>query len=319
MTQYIIRRLMLFVPTLVLVTGLVFITLRIMPGDIAKLIVTGGGESGFNEKAYRDVRAQLHLDQPIVVQYGRWVGDAIRGDLGKSYWSKSSVREELTTRLPVTLELAIAAPILGLLLGIPLGVISAIRQNTLVDYLARTVSLTGLAVPHFWLGILIIIVLANFFGWVVPLRYAEFWQDPWTNARQLFWPVVVLATGFMALLSRVTRSAMLEVLRADYIRTARSKGLRGGVIVRRHALRNALLPIITITGAQFGGLISGTLVTEQIFNVPGMGRYFVESVFVHDFPVVQAVVLLIGITYMVVNLAVDLAYAWVDPRVHFAS
>jgi peptide/nickel transport system permease protein len=164
---------------------------------------------------------------------------------------------------------------------------------------------------------MIIIVLANVFGWVVPLRYAELWQDPWTNIRQLFWPIVVLATGFMALLSRVTRSAMLEVLRADYIRTARSKGLRGSVVVGRHGLRNALLPIVTITAAQFGGLISGTLVTEQIFNIPGMGRYFVESVFVHDFPVVQAVVLLIGVTYLTVNLVVDLAYAWLDPRIHY--
>jgi peptide/nickel transport system permease protein len=317
MTTYIVRRLLLFLPTLVLVTAMVFATLRIMPGDVAALIVTGGGESGFNERAYQQVRKELHLDEPIAMQYVRWVGDALRGDFGNSYWSKTSVREELVTRLPVTLELAIAAPLLGLLLGVPLGVISAVRQNSAVDYLARTVSLTGLAVPNFWLGILIIIFLANVFGWVVPLRYAELWQDPWTNVRQLFWPVIVLATGFMALLSRVTRSAMLEVLRADYIRTARSKGLRGSVVVRRHGLRNALLPIVTITAAQFGGLISGTLVTEQIFNVPGMGRYFVESVFVHDFPVVQAVVLLIGVTYLTVNLVVDLAYAWLDPRIHY--
>ena len=318
MTKYIIRRLLLFIPTLVLVTAMVFATLRIMPGDVAALIVTGGGESGFNEQAYQQVRQELHLDEPIVMQYVRWVFDALGGDFGNSYWSETSVRDELVTRLPVTLELAIAAPVLGLLLGVPLGVISAVRQNTTVDYLARAVSLTGLAVPHFWLGILIIIVLANVFGWVVPLRYAELWQDPWTNIRQLFWPVIVLATGFMALLSRVTRSAMLEVLRADYIRTARSKGLRGTVVVRRHGLRNALLPIVTITAAQFGGLISGTLVTEQIFNIPGMGRYFVESVFVHDFPVVQAVVLLIGVTYLTVNLVVDMAYAWIDPRIHYA-
>jgi peptide/nickel transport system permease protein len=318
MTKYIIRRLLLFIPTLVLVTAMVFATLRIMPGDVAALIVSGGGESGFNEQAYQEVRRELHLDESIAMQYVRWVGDALRGDFGNSYWSETSVRDELVTRLPVTLELAIAAPVLGLMLGVPLGVISAVRQNTAVDYLARTVSLTGLAVPHFWLGILIIIVLANVFGWVVPLRYAELWQDPWTNIRQLFWPIVVLATGFMALLSRVTRSAMLEVLRADYIRTARSKGLRGTVVVRRHGLRNALLPIVTITAAQFGGLISGTLVTEQIFNIPGMGRYFVESVFVHDFPVVQAVVLLIGVTYLTINLVVDLAYAWLDPRIHYA-
>ncbi|MGD9894694.1 MAG: ABC transporter permease [Dehalococcoidia bacterium] len=318
MTKYIIRRLLLFIPTLVLVTAMVFATLRIMPGDVAALIVTGGGESGFNEEAYQEVRQELHLDESIAMQYVRWVFDAMRGDFGNSYWSETSVREELVTRLPVTLELAIAAPVLGLLLGVPLGVISAVRQNTAIDHVARAISLTGLAVPNFWQGILIIIILANVFGWVVPLRYAELWQDPWTNIRQLFWPVIVLATGFMALLSRVTRSAMLEVLRADYIRTARSKGLRGAVVVRRHGLRNALLPIVTITAAQFGGLISGTLVTEQIFNIPGMGRYFVESVFVHDFPVIQAVVLLIGVTYLTVNLVVDMAYAWIDPRIHYA-
>ena len=317
MTQYILRRLLLFVPTLVLVTGMIFTIMRVVPGDVAKLIVTAGGEGRFNERAYREVRQQLKLDRPIPVQYLYWVGGALRGDFGKSYWSKTSVRDELTERLPVTLELALAAPVLALLLGVPLGVISAVRQNTPLDYAARFVSITGLSVPHFWLGIVLVLVLANYFDWVVPIRYAEIWQDPWQNVQQMVWPVLVFATTFTALLARVTRSAMLEVLRSDYIRTARAKGLRGFAVVTRHGLRNALLPIITIFGAQLGSLISGAVVTERIFNVPGMGRYFVESVFVRDFPVVQATVLLIAVAYLVVNLAVDMTYAWLDPRIRY--
>lgn len=318
MTQYIVRRLLLFVPTLVLVTLMIFTVLRVIPGDVAKLIVTGGGEGRFSEQKYQEVRRQLQLDKPLPMQYLSWVGAALRGDFGDSYWSKRSVRAELADKLPATLELALVAPVVALLLGVPLGVLSAVRRNTPVDYLARLISIAGLSVPHFWLGIIVILVLANYFNWVVPLRYAEPWQDPWTNFQQMIFPVLVLATTFMAILSRVTRSTMLEVLRADYIRTARAKGLRGFAVVGRHGLRNALLPIATIFGAQLGGLISGAVVTERVFNVPGLGRYFIESVFVRDYPVVQATVLLIAITYLVVNLAVDLTYAWLDPRIRFA-
>ncbi|MER3420212.1 MAG: hypothetical protein C4290_06680 [Chloroflexota bacterium] len=317
MTRYIIRRLVLFVPTLLLATGMIFAILRVIPGDVAALIVTAGGEGKFNERAYREVRRQLELDKPIPVQYLHWLGNALHGDFGRSYWSKTEVRDELVQRLPVTLELALAAPLLALLLGVPLGVISAVKQNSPLDYLARALAITGLSVPHFWLGIVLILVLANFFNWVVPLRYAELWEDPRTNVGQLVWPVLVLGTTFTALLARVTRSAMLEVLRAEYIRTARAKGLHPLAVVGRHGLRNALLPIITVFGAQLGALISGAVVTERVFNVPGMGRYFVESVFVRDFPVVQAVVLLIALAYLIVNLAVDLTYAWLDPRIRY--
>jgi peptide/nickel transport system permease protein len=317
MTRYIMRRLLLFVPTLLLATGMIFAILRVIPGDVAALIVTAGGEGKFNERAYREVRRQLELDKPIPVQYVHWLADALRGDFGRSYWSKTEVRDELVERLPVTLELALAAPLFALLVGVPLGVISAVKQNSPLDYLARALAITGLSVPHFWLGIVLILVLANFFNWVVPLRYAELWEDPRTNIGQLIWPVLVLGTTFTALLARVTRSAMLEVLRADYIRTARAKGLRPLAVIGRHGLRNALLPIVTVFGAQLGALISGAVVTERVFNVPGMGRYFVESVFVRDFPVVQAVVLLIALAYLIVNLAVDLTYAWLDPRIRY--
>ncbi len=317
MTRYIMRRLVLFVPTLLLATGMIFAILRVIPGDVAALIVTAGGEGKFNERAYREVRRQLELDKPIPVQYVHWLTDALRGDFGRSYWSKTEVRDELLERLPVTLELALAAPLLALLLGVPLGVISAVKQNSPLDYLARALAITGLSVPHFWLGIVLILILANYFNWVVPLRYAELWEDPRTNIGQLVWPVLVLGTTFTALLARVTRSAMLEVLRAEYIRTARAKGLRPLAVIGRHGLRNALLPIITVFGAQLGALISGAVVTERVFNVPGMGRYFVESVFVRDFPVVQAVVLLIALAYLIVNLAVDLTYAWLDPRIRY--
>lgn len=317
MTQYIMRRLVLFIPTLLLATGMIFTILRVIPGDVAALIVTAGGEGKFNERAYREVRRQLELDKPIPVQYAHWLADALRGDFGRSYWSKTEVRDELLERLPVTLELALAAPLLALLLGVPLGVVSAVKQNSPVDYLARATAITGLSVPHFWLGIVLILVLANYFDWVVPLRYAELWEDPRTNISQMVWPVIVLGTTFTALLARVTRSAMLEVLRSEYIRTARAKGLRPLAVVGRHGLRNALLPIVTVFGAQLGALISGAVVTERVFNVPGMGRYFVESVFVRDFPVVQAVVLLIALAYLIVNLVIDLTYAWLDPRIRY--
>lgn len=317
MTRYIMRRLLLFVPTLVLVTLLIFTLMRIVPGDVAKLIVTGG-EGKFNEGAYRDVKRQLHLDKPIVVQYVDWAGAALHGDFGKSYWSKTSVRDELRSRLPVTLEIALIAPLVALIVGVPLGLLSAVKRGSPLDYGARIVSITGLSVPHFWLGIVVILVLSNYFSWVVPIRYAEFWQNPSRNFQQMVWPILVLATGFMALLARITRSAMLDVLRSDYVRTARAKGLGRLAVVGQHGLRNALLPIVTIFGAQLGALIGGAVVTERVFNVPGMGRYFIESVFVRDFPVVQAVMLLVAITYLVVNLVVDLSYAWLDPRIRYS-
>lgn len=318
MIRYIVRRLMLFVPTLVLVTLMIFTLMRVVPGDVAKLIVTGGGEGKFNERAYHEVRRQLNLDKPILVQYADWAGAALKGDFGKSYWSKTSVRNELASRLPVTLEMAIVAPIIALLVGVPLGLISAVKRSSPLDYGARFVSITGLSVPHFWLGIIVILILANYFNWVIPIRYAEFWQNPSRNFQQMVWPILVLATGFMALLARITRSAMLDVLRADYVRTARAKGLGRLTVIGQHGMRNALLPIVTIFGAQLGGLIGGAVVTERVFNVPGMGRYFIESVFVRDFPVVQAVMLLVAIAYLVVNLVVDLSYAWLDPRIRYS-
>ena len=317
MTRYIVRRLLLFIPTLVLVTLMIFTLMRIVPGDVAKLIVTGGGEGKFNERAYREVKRQLNLDKPIAVQYADWIGGAVRGDFGKSYWSKTSVRDEIASRLPVTLEMAIVAPLIALAIGVPLGVISAVKHSSPLDYGARLIAVTGLSVPHFWLGIIVILVLSNYFNWVLPIRYAEVWQNPGRNFQQMIWPVLVLATGFMALLARITRSAMLEVMRSDYIRTARSKGLGRLAVVGQHGLRNAMLPIVTIFGAQLGALIGGAVVTERVFAVPGMGRYFIESVFVRDFPVVQAVMLLVAVSYLLVNLAVDLSYAWLDPRIRY--
>ncbi len=318
MTRYIVRRLLLLLPTLVLVTLLIFTLMRVVPGDVAKLIVTGGGEGKFNEAAYHQVQKQLHLDKPIVVQYVDWAGAALHGDFGKSYWSKTSVRTELGSRLPVTLEMALLAPLIALLIGVPLGLISAVRRGTPMDYGARMISIAGLSMPHFWLGIVVILILSNYFHYIVPIRYAEVWQNPSRNFQQMVWPILVLATGLMALLARITRSAMLEVLRSDYIRTARAKGLGRLMVVGQHGLRNAMLPIVTIFGAQLGALIGGAVVTERVFNVPGMGRYFIESVFVRDFPVVQAVMLLVAIAYLLVNLMVDLSYAWLDPRIRYS-
>ena len=321
MREYAIRRLMLFVPTLILATMLVFALFWVVPGDAAYLILGGGDEddaASVSVEQYEALRRQLGLDKPIYTQYGQWLWNVVRGDLGTSIFYSTPIRDELQTRFVVTMELAVITLFMAILVAIPLGIISAVRQDTATDYGSRVFTLLGIAMPNFWLGILTIYGLAYFFNWLPPLRYADVWENPTTNLQQMVFPALVLATHDLAFLGRVTRSSMLEVLREDYVRTARSKGLREMAVLGRHALKNAILPVVTISGSQFGRLLGGTIIVETIFVMPGMGALLVESISTRDFPVLQAIVLLIALVVLVLNLVVDLGYAWLDPRIRYS-
>ena len=320
MREYAIKRLLLFFPTLILATMLVFALFHVVPGDVAYLILGGGDEddgAAVSLVQLEELRHDLGLDRPIYVQYGTWLWDAVRGDLGTSIWYKTPIRPELQKRFVVTIELAIITIVMAVSVAIPLGVISAVKQDTPTDYGSRLLTLIGIALPNFWLGILTIYGLAYFFNWLPPIRYAALWDDPISNIQQMIFPALVLATADLAFLGRVTRSSMLEVLREDYIRTARAKGLKELSVLGQHALKNAVLPVVTISGSQFGRLLGGTIIVETIFVMPGMGALLVESISTRDIPVLQAVVMIIAVVVLVVNLVVDLSYAWLDPRIRY--
>jgi peptide/nickel transport system permease protein len=323
MKTYVAKRALLFVPTMFLVTVAVFVIMRIVPGDPA-LIILGEGEDGaadnLTEAKLAKLRAKLGTDRPIYVQYGTWVGNMLKGNLGDSYFyeGRPQVTYYLKDRIPTTVELALMSLILASVVAVPLGVLSAIKQDSVSDYAARIVTLLGIALPNFWVAVMTIFFLVLIFQWAPPLAYEKAWNDPWTNFQQLIFPAIALGTSNMAFIARITRSAMLEVLREDYIRTARSKGLAERVIVYRHALRNALLPVVTLFGFELGRLISGTVIIETIFLVPGMGKLLIDSIGNRDFPMIQAVVLVIAVTVLVMNLFADLLYAWLDPRIRYS-
>ena len=317
MTDYIIRRILLMIPTLVLVSIIIFTILRVIPGDVATLIATRGGEGIATQEEIRDIREKLGLGDPIYVQYAKFMGGLLKMDVGNSLWSGRPVIEELLTRLPLTIELALLSILVSVSIAIPIGVLSAIRQDTWVDYLFRVISITGLAVPNFWLGVLIILFLSVWFHWIPPLGYSDFFVDPWKNVQQMIWPAIALGYRLSAIVSRMTRSTMLEVLREDYIRTAWAKGLRERVVIFRHALKNALLPVITIAGLQLGALLGGTVIAETIFTLPGVGRFLIDSINHRDYPVVQTIVMWLAVVFSTLNLAVDVAYGWLNPRIRY--
>ena len=323
MKTYIAKRTLLFIPTMFLVTVAVFVIMRIVPGDPA-LMILGEGEEGaadnLTEEKLEKLRAKLGTDRPIYVQYGSWVGNMLKGDLGDSYFyeGKPEVTFYLKDRIPTTVELTLMSLILASIVAVPLGVLSAIKQDSVSDYAARIITLLGIALPNFWVAVMTIFFLVLLFQWAPPLAYEKVWNDPWTNFQQLIFPAIALGTSNMAFIARITRSAMLEVLREDYIRTARSKGLAERVVVYRHALRNALLPVVTLFGFELGRLISGTVIIETIFLVPGMGKLLIDSIGNRDYPMIQAVVLMIAITVLVMNLFADLLYAWLDPRIRYS-
>src|SRR5262245_45776434 len=319
MGKYALRRALLFVPTLLVATTLVFTLFWIVPGDPAVTILAGGeGDSGsVSMEQLAQLRRTLGLDRPLYVQYASWLGNALRGDLGTSLWYKTPVWSQVKDRFLVTMELAVMAIVLAFCAAVPLGVVSAVKQDTAFDYASRIFSSIGIALPTFWLGILTIYALAVWFEWLPPLGYATVWEDPLLNLQQLILPALVLAFSDLAFAARVTRSSMLEVMREDYLRTARAKGLIERLVVGRHALKNALLPMLTVSGYQFARLLGGVIIVESIFVVPGMGTLLIDSIIHRDFVVLQAIVLLFAVVVLILNLVIDLSYGVLDPRVRY--
>jgi len=314
---YFTKRLLLIIPTLFGVAAVVFVIMRVIPGDVTLLILGGDQTGRIDPQQLAAMRHQLGLDQSIPVQFGEWLWGVLRLDFGKSLGTGQPVIEEVLIRLPLSLEVAILATIVSVLLAIPLGMLAAVRQDTWVDYVIRVVSIGGQAIPSFWVGILVILFLVIYFGWGPPLEFTPPWVDPWANFQQLVWPVITVGYRYAAVTTRMTRSTVLEVLREDYIRTAWAKGLRERAVVIRHALKNAMLPVITLIGTEFAFLIGGLVVTETVFTLNGVGRFVVDAVAHRDYPVVQALVFLIALCFVVVNLLIDLAYAWLDPRIRY--
>ena len=317
MRNYILRRLLILIPIMLGVSFLTFAMFRMIPGDAAVLRC----QLGCTPEVLNDLRHEMGLDRPWYQQYGDWLWDVGHGDLGKSLTeSRLPVTTELDRRLPITGELLMMTMIMALLLGIPPGVISAIRPGTPLDWLARLGSVLWLSIPSFWLGILVIAFGVSWFNWTPPQfgrGYVPFMDDPWVNLQQFFFPSLVLALAIAAAIMRLTRSSLLEVLGNDYIRTAWSKGLRERTVVMRHALKNALIPVLTIVGLQVGALIGGSVIIESVFNLNGVGKYVLEAILRRDFFVVQSVVLLFAVAFVTANLVVDILYGWLDPRIRY--
>jgi peptide/nickel transport system permease protein len=323
MYRYIINRVLLVVPTLFGAATLVFILMRLVPGDIC-LVRLGSGGTSFTSSALETCHAEIGIDQPWIVQYFDFLWGLVRFDPGTSMWTGKAVVSEIAVRLPISLEVAIVATVLATVLAIPLGTISALKQNTWIDLAVRSFSIAGLATPSFWLGIMSILIVLDVtqaisgHPWMPPIDYVPLWQDPIRNLSIVMLPALTSGYRYSAVSMRMTRSAMLEVLREDYIRTARAKGLINRLIINRHALKNALLPVVTVVGIEFAFLIGGLVVTEQVFNLNGIGRLMVQGVQNQDYTLTQALVMLVVTIAVLTNLAVDLLYAWLDPRIRLA-
>lgn len=311
MIEFLVRRAFISAVTLLIISLIVFTGVRMIPGDPARVLAgTEADEAGIEE-----IREKYGLDAPLPVQYLRWLGLAATGDLGESIRTRTSVTSMIAGKLPITIELTCLSLLVALAIAVPAGVLAAVRRNTVWDVLASGVSLCGVSIPNFWLGIMLILLVSVRFGWLPASGFVPFVEDPVGNLQRMVMPALVLGTGLAAVLMRQTRNAMIEVLSADYVRTARAKGLAQRAVVVRHALRNGLIPVVTILGLQMGALMGGAVVTEQIFVLPGFGRLIVEAVFTRDYPVVQGVVLITAASYVLINLAVDVSYTVLNPRI----
>ena len=318
MRQYALKRIALIIPTVLLVTIIVFTVMRLLPGDPA-LVILSEGDASFTQEELEDLRRQLGTDRPIVVQYVDWIGGLVQGDLGTSIWrSGQPVSKLVGDRIFRTLELAVLAILIAVIFAVPLGVISAIKPDSVIDYFSRVIALVGISIPTFFAGLLVVLVLSRGFGWLPPLGYEDLWDNPWKNLQQMFLPALALGFYDMAFIARVTRSSMMEIIREDYMRTARAKGLGERIVLVRHGLKNAVLPILTISGWQFGRLFGGTVIIESIFKVPGIGTLLIETVFQRDFPTIQAIIIVIAVSIVIINLLVDLLYGLLDPRIRYA-
>jgi peptide/nickel transport system permease protein len=310
MLTYILRRILIAIPTLLLVSIFVFMLQKLLPGD--PVLVLAGEERNPEIIAY--LREQYRLNDPLIVQYFHWLGNVLRGDLGMSLRTQQPVLKLIADKLPVTIQLAVMAMIFAFLIGIPAGIISAVKKGTLVDYIANFFALSGLSIPNFWLGIMLILLVSVNLGWLPASGYEPLWRDPVRSLQTMVMPAFVLGTALAATLMRHTRSAMLGVLQSDYVRTARAKGLRENGVIIRHAFRNAVLPIVTLSALLFGELLAGAVLTEQIFTIPGFGKLIVDAVFNRDYAVVQGVVLCTAVGFILMNLIADILYVLLNPR-----
>ena len=314
MVRFLIRRLLLVVPTLLGVAVAVFFLIRVMPGDVVMMKFMAEGAT-VSQDVLETERKRLGLDKPLHAQFTDYMVGLTRLDLGKSLWTGESVSKEIATRAPVSFQIAIMATIIAVLIALPLGTISALYRDTWIDHGVRVIAVSGLAIPSFWLGMLIIMMLLSVFNWLPPIGYVSIFENPIANLSALIWPAIAVGYRYAAVATRMMRSALLEVMREDYIRTARAKGVWAKLIVSRHALRNAMLPVITVIGLEFAFLIGGLVVTEQVFNINGIGKLFVDATTRGDFNLIQGLVLFIATIFILVNLIVDLLYGLLDPRI----
>ncbi len=321
MQRYIARRLLLFVPTLLLGSIIIFSIMRVLPGDVALAILGSDEEdTAFDQEQLDRYREELGLTEPLPVQYLRWLWSMVNGEFGgRSLVDRESLSSIVARRLPVTVQLAILAFVISMAVSLPLGVLAALNQNRWFDYVVRVVTVAGLALPNFWVALMFIIVMVAFFAWSPPLFYMHVWDSPSTYFLKATWPALILSWAFSSYVTRVTRSGMLEVLRQDYIRTAWSKGLRRSTVVSRHALRNALIPVITLAGLQLGNLLNGSLILENIFGIPGIGQGIVQSATSRDYPVIQSLSFFTVFLMLSLNLITDILYSLVDPRISYSS
>lgn len=315
MPQYIIRRLLQIVPVLLIITFMVFALMLAIPGDPARALI-GPGEA-LDDEQLEIIRKKYNLDKPVLVQYGIWLGKVVRGDLGRSTQYQRPVAQELRTRAWVTLQFGIVAWVLAVLIAVPAGIISAVYRGRTVDYIATVLSIGGVAIPNFWFGIMSILLFGVTLGWLPAQGYVSLFDDPVQGLRHMILPAFSLGITSSALIMRQTRSAMLEVLAQDYVRTARAKGMPERTVIGVHALRNALLPVVTVFGLQTGRIFAGAVVIETLFGIPGMGNFMVQAIFARDFMVVQGAVLIMALAVLSANLITDLVYAWLDPRIRY--
>jgi peptide/nickel transport system permease protein len=315
-TKYLVKRFLLMLPTLLGVALVTFLLIRVIPGDVVELRYSGDRGSVSQDVLDKE-RARIGLDKPVWQQFATWIWGVVRLDFGTSMWTGAPIWEEIKLRFALSLQVAIMATIVAVVLAIPLGVLAALKQDSWIDYAVRIFSIAGLAMPSFWLGIVLILLMLVIFKWLPPMVYTPFWVNPWQNMLQLIWPALAVGYRYSAVATRMTRSAMLEVLREDYIRTARAKGLMQKLILSRHALKNAMLPVMTVVAIEFAFLIGGLVVTEQVFNLNGIGMLFVQAVAHRDYTLLQALVMLVAGMFIFVNFLMDIAYAWIDPRIRY--
>ncbi|MDE0024657.1 MAG: ABC transporter permease [Spirochaetaceae bacterium] len=317
MRAYLIRRLLLLIPTMFILTAIVFLAVRFIPGDIVDLIADAmWWEGGVIDEDL--VRQMMGLDVPVHVQYGRWIGDILlRGSFGESLFGGWPIGERIAGRLPVSIQLGVMAIVIGLVIALPVGVYSAVRQDTAADYVGRTAAVIGMATPNFWLGMMVMLYPAIWWGWSPPVELIKFKQDPLGNLGMFFIPALILGTAMSAATMRMTRTMMLEVLRQDYIRTAWSKGLKERVVIIRHATKNAFIPVLTLIGMQLPLLIGGSVILEEIFVLPGIGRLFIEALDFRDYPVVSAINLILASAVLLSALLIDMLYPYFDPRIRY--